>query len=101
MLQSVTNCYKVLQSVTNCYKVLKIVTKCYKLLQSVTNCYKVLQKVTRKYCLAPNTEINLEYLYWAEPKKLFSGVLFNIQASNRVYGPVLNHKKHVTFCNIL
>ena len=59
------------------------------MLHSVTKCYKVLQKVTRKYILAANTEINLKYLYWAEPKKLFMGVFFNIQASNRVYGPVL------------
>ena len=37
MLQSVTDCYRVLQSVTECYRVLQSVT----VLESVTECYRV------------------------------------------------------------
>ena len=44
MLQSVTECYRVLQSVTECYRVLQSVAECYRVyrvLQSVTECYRV------------------------------------------------------------
>ena len=78
MLQSVTECYRVLQSVTEidrvvvirglldcgvleavppvesiaeCYRVLQSVTKCYRVLQSVTECYRVLQSITEYYKL--------------------------------------------------
>ena len=36
MLQSVTECYRVLQSVTECYRVLQSATECYRVEQSFT-----------------------------------------------------------------
>ena len=41
MLQSVTECYRVLQRVTECDRVLQSVTECDRVLQSVTECYRV------------------------------------------------------------
>ena len=49
MLQSATECYRVLQSITECYSVLQSVTECYRVLLSVSECCRVLQSVTAYY----------------------------------------------------
>ena len=46
MLQSVTQCYRVLQSATE-YRVLQSVIECYRVLQSFTEYYRVLQSITK------------------------------------------------------
>ena len=59
MLQSMTECYRVLQRVTECYRVLQSITEYngalqsftqnYRVLQSITECYRVLQSITEYY----------------------------------------------------
>ena len=46
MLQSVTECYRVLQSVTECYRVLQSITGYYKVLQSITKTFLVERHAT-------------------------------------------------------
>ena len=49
MLQSITECCRVLQGVTECYRVLQSVTECYSVLQSITEYNRVLQNITEYY----------------------------------------------------
>ena len=49
MLQSLTECYKVLQSISKYNKVSLSIKKYNKVLQSITKYYRVLQSIT-KYC---------------------------------------------------
>ena len=51
MLQSVTECYRILQSITECYRVVQSSTEYYRVLQSSTEYYRVLQNVTDCYRL--------------------------------------------------
>ena len=49
ILQSLTECYRVLQSIAEYCRVLQSVTGCYRVLQSVRACKRVLQSVTECY----------------------------------------------------
>ena len=49
MLQSVTECYKVLQSVTECCRVSQCVAEFYRVLESFTEYYRILQSNTEYY----------------------------------------------------
>ena len=49
MLQSATECYKVLQSVTECYRMLQSITEYYRVLRSITEYNRVLQNITEYY----------------------------------------------------
>ena len=49
MLQSITECYRVLQSITKCYRVLQSFTEFYRVLQSITEYYRVIQSITEYY----------------------------------------------------
>jgi hypothetical protein len=55
VLQTAARCYKVPQSAAKCYKV-QSATNCYKLLQGATNCRKVLQTATNYLITEPTTE---------------------------------------------
>ena len=46
MLQSITECNRVLKSVTVCYRLLKSVKEYYRVLQNVAKCNRVLQIIT-------------------------------------------------------
>ena len=63
MLQSVTECYRVLQSVTEYYRVLQNISEYYRVLQNITEYYRVLQSITEYYkVLQSITKTNLAHL---------------------------------------
>ena len=47
MLQSITECYRVLQSVQECYRVLQSITEYYRVLQSITEYNRAFQSITK------------------------------------------------------